>query len=264
MSGACAYRERMELLAVYPVLVACHGLAGGLSLVLALIPMIARKGSAVHRRAGWGFVVAMAFTALTGVIISSLWLIAPLAVKPPAEPLTAGEAALVVSRMRFFALFLCYLALLIAAGVWHGVRMLRARRAGAPAPGERLLDRGLPALLLAGGVALIYAGLTRGSVLPAAFGFIGVMSGYDDLRAIRATPATGSAAVLRHLESMLGAFIAALTAFSVFNARRLPDGWLPDTLQLVPWLAPAVIGLPAIALLKRRYRRGRPAPRPAA
>ena len=247
----------MELLDIYSVLVACHGVAGALGLVLALIPSLARKGGPLHRRAGWGFVVAMTFTAGTGVILAGMWLAVPLAVKPPSAPIDAEEAARLVANLRVFGVFLCYLAVLILSGVWHGVRILRAGKSDAHALGNRILDRGLPALLLAGGVALLYLSLARGSVLLGVFGTLGILSGYDDLRTARAPRARGRAAVARHLESMLGAVIGALTAFLVFGARSLPGGLLPESMYFVAWLAPAALGIPAIALLERRYGPGR-------
>lgn len=246
----------MELRDLYVVLVFCHGLAGALSLVAALVPVLARKGGAVHRRAGWAFVAAMCFTATTGLVLAGLWLAVPLAIHRPSTPLGPEEAAAVAGRIRVFAVFLCYLAALIFAGVWHGVRVLRQRRPGAPGLGQRALDRGLPALLVVGGVAMVCLGLARGSALLAGFGILGLAGGYSDLRAVGATPARGPAAVLRHMEAMLGAVIAALTAFAVFGSGRLPGSVLPASLYFVPWLLPAALGIPAIAALKRRYRRG--------
>ena len=53
-----------------------------------------------------------------------------------------------------------------------------------------------------------------------------------------------------HMRSMLGACIAATTAFLVVNANRL--GF--ETFSLVVWLAPTIIGIPTIAIWTRYYR----------
>jgi hypothetical protein len=54
-----------------------------------------------------------------------------------------------------------------------------------------------------------------------------------------------------HMAQMLGACIAATTAFVVNNATRLG---LPNT-SLVVWLGPALIGVPATIIWTRYYRR---------
>jgi hypothetical protein len=54
-----------------------------------------------------------------------------------------------------------------------------------------------------------------------------------------------------HMSSMLGACIAATTAFSVVNANNLGL----QTFSLIVWLAPSVVGVPAIAIWTRYYRR---------
>jgi hypothetical protein len=55
----------------------------------------------------------------------------------------------------------------------------------------------------------------------------------------------------RHLSAMLGACIAATTAFLVVNAQV---AGLPRTSMIV-WLAPTLIGTPAIAVWTAYYKR---------
>jgi hypothetical protein len=54
-----------------------------------------------------------------------------------------------------------------------------------------------------------------------------------------------------HMSSMLGACVAATTAFAVVNASNLGL----QTFSLIVWLAPSVIGVPTIAIWTRYYRR---------
>jgi hypothetical protein len=53
---------------------------------------------------------------------------------------------------------------------------------------------------------------------------------------------------------MIGAGIAFHTAFAVFGARQLfqlsPQGWA----AVLPWVLPAAVGIPAIAVWTRYYR----------
>ena len=58
-----------------------------------------------------------------------------------------------------------------------------------------------------------------------------------------------------HLGSMLGAGIAFHTAFAVFGSAQLFDLGLSGWTAVVPWVAPAAIGIPAIFLWTRHYRR---------
>jgi hypothetical protein len=59
----------------------------------------------------------------------------------------------------------------------------------------------------------------------------------------------------KHMENMLGVGIGFHTAFLVFGMSRLFEVRLPTPWQLLPWLLPTAIGLPAIAIWKRYYQR---------
>lgn len=58
-----------------------------------------------------------------------------------------------------------------------------------------------------------------------------------------------------HLGSMLGGGIAFHPAFAVFGVQRLISYELPGPLTIVPWLLPTIIGVPAIVLWGRHYKR---------
>lgn len=60
---------------------------------------------------------------------------------------------------------------------------------------------------------------------------------------------------LEHLNALLGCGIAFHTAFAVCGINRILPLDLPGTWQVVPWILPAAIGLPAGVLLTRYYRR---------
>jgi uncharacterized membrane protein len=52
-----------------PAIVQAHALAAVLALAFAILQMLRRKSGSTHRLAGWGFVLAMAVTA-----VSSFWI----------------------------------------------------------------------------------------------------------------------------------------------------------------------------------------------
>ena len=58
-----------------------------------------------------------------------------------------------------------------------------------------------------------------------------------------------------HLGSMLGGGIAFHTAFLVFGLGRFVSLDIPGVLAVLPWLLPTLIGIPAIVLWTRHYRR---------
>ena len=58
-----------------------------------------------------------------------------------------------------------------------------------------------------------------------------------------------------HMGSMIGGGIAFHTAFAVFGAQRLFEYSIEGPLAVVPWILPALIGLPAIVLARRYYQR---------
>ena len=54
---------------------------------------------------------------------------------------------------------------------------------------------------------------------------------------------------------MLGGGIAFHTAFAVFGGARLFDLGLEGGLAVIPWVLPALIGVPAIAIWVRHYKK---------
>ncbi|MCE2540754.1 MAG: DUF2306 domain-containing protein, partial [Acidobacteria bacterium] len=54
---------------------------------------------------------------------------------------------------------------------------------------------------------------------------------------------------------MLGGGIAFHTAFIVFGAQRVWAYELAGPLAIVPWILPTVVGIPAIVVWTRYYRR---------
>ena len=67
--------------------------------------------------------------------------------------------------------------------------------------------------------------------------------------------------IVEHLDGMLGAGIAFHTAFLVFGASRFMDPLFAGSpLQLIPWILPTLIGVPAGAIWKRRVLKATPTP----
>jgi hypothetical protein len=180
----------------------------------------------------------MGAVALSGFAITALWLAVPLVVKPaPAGVDPAAHAA----ELREAGAFLGYLAWIIVGALSAGLRVLRVARE------ESVVDRGIAALTVAGGVTLGIAGLLTWNPLFVMFGVVGILNGRQDLRA-----PDRRTRIWRHGRAMGGAAVAALTAFLVFGSRRFVH--VPDAVALLPWALPSLVGTPLMLWLVRPYR----------
>jgi uncharacterized membrane protein len=211
---------------------ALHVAAGSIALAAMWIPMVARKGANLHRKAGRVFVAAMATVSVTALVL-------------------AGARFFFDTRplARQAGLFLLFISLLTGAAVSSGVRVLKTRqRTG---PHLHWWDVGLAGLLAAASVGAAVYGLVFEVTLFVAFSGIGLISGGTQLAYWLRPPRTPMHWWFEHMSSMLGACIAATTAFLVVNAPRLGL----ETFSVVVWLAPTIVGGSAIAIWTRYYRR---------
>ena len=206
-------------------------------------PLIAKKGGRVHARSGWVFVVAMGISALTGLVMAGSWIAIPDVIKP-------GRSA---ETVRDNGVFLGSLALLTASAVWHGVRAIHRKRSqkGSRHP----VDVGISALQLLAGLGLSIIGIGRSSVLFIAFGALCMLVASEQLYFTTRPLSSKMAWWYAHMGQMLGAVVAAVTAFTVLNAGRWLQGVIPDSFAFIPWLAPALIVVPLAQMWIRYYRR---------
>jgi hypothetical protein len=194
-----------------------HIAAGGLALVVSVIALWSLKGGRAHRRAGRLFVAAMGVVCATAIILAVL--------RPNAFLLTIG----------FFSFYLAFAGFAAVRPGW-------GRAAIVIACGMILI-----------GLAMLGAAATGTTARPAVlgvFGAIGLVLAIQDFAALRGAEAAPTR-IARHLSRMLGATVAAWTAFTVVNFQMLPP--------LVAWLGPTAAFLPVIVYWNRRVRvSGRP------
>ena len=108
------------------------------------------------------------------------------------------------------------------------------------------------ALLLTVSGALTAAyGFAEGRLLFIAFSTIGLLNGSGQLVYWLRRPTAHMHWWFAHMGNMLGACIAATTAFAIAGGRRVG---LPGD-SLLTWLGPTVLGLPVIAVWITYYRR---------
>ena len=228
-------------------LVLAHVATGFVGLAAFWIPLFARKGGRVHVQAGRVFTYC-AYVVTLSAVTASAGRIAALQAQglgPADRPETYG-----------FALFLGYLGLATFATVRHAIRVVETRKS--PETLRTPFHEALAWASIAGSaVVIVFALGVWTDVSPILLGLspVGLVTGSGMLRLMRRPGARRMGWFYSHLGSMLGGGIAFHTAFAVFGAQRLWAYELAGPLAVVPWLLPTAVGIPAIVVWTRYYRR---------
>jgi len=209
-----------------------HIIGGSAALLSMFIPMVTPKGGTTHRRAGWVFVSGMTLVSITALALS--------AARYFLDPRPQAKA---------FALFLFFVAVLTGNAVSVGVRVLRTKKRSGPH--THPWDVGLASILTLASMAMAVYGVITSQPLFAAFSVLGFVTGIQGLYYWLRRPTDRMHWWLRHMSAMLGACIAATTAFLVVNA---PAAGFSRT-SIIVWLAPTVVGMPATAIWTGYYKR---------
>ncbi len=224
-----------------------HVIFGSIGLLAYWIPIFARKGAVNHVRYGkvfvWSAYVVLSAAAIA--LISRLVDLSMRGIGPADEP---ALFALIV--------FLGYLTFVTFVIVRHGMQVLRNKRN--PAGLHNKLNVALAYGTIAASIAIIIYALLLSppyKILLFALSPIGLGNGFGQLRYMKSSPPSKRAWMYEHLGAMLGAGIAFHTAFAVFGATRMFDIGLTGWVAIIPWVAPTIIGIPAITIWSRHYRR---------
>lgn len=241
---------------IHSVLRGAHISLGFVGLAMFWVPALAPKGGRVHVVAGKVFAVcayAVGFTALG----SSAWVLI--------HPSSWSGQAIVLTEVPIdqimFLSILGLLALFLLNGVESGVRMARTRQQPEDFAGLRLrvlnwMQAGASTGVLLFGVYHLAGGGGPMFAIPTALGVAGLL-GFLETRQFLANPRpTPMAWWYRHMDGMVGSGIAFHTAFLVFGARNIFGGALIEgTWSFIPWILPAAIGIPAVRIWIRYYKK---------
>lgn len=173
--------------------------------------MLSPKGQLKHRQFGKFF-----FYGMTGVFITAI-------------PLALIKYDLFLFLIAFFSYYLTF----------SGWRYAK-NRDGIPAKVDLIISWMMQCcslVMLGLGIYRFNFNNTEMIVL-FAFGILGFILSYSDLKTYRNHNAIGKQRIANHLGAMLGATIASLTAFSVTNIPLKP--------QIILWLGPTVLLTPVI------------------
>jgi len=240
---------------VHSLIVSGHIVVGALALLLFWVPMLARKGSALHVAAGRWYVIAMYAVSATAFVASILALADPLGIRRPGETLAPERAVELSNLYRMYSLFLLMLSVLVFSSIRHGLAALRARSNPEALRSTEIRVLTVVLAALAGVVGTL--GVLHGQILLVVFGALGLSAAYGMWRDARiGKPARGEILVA-HLSGLIGSGIGAYTAFFAFGGARFLGEFLPGQWQVIPWVLPAIIGTIAIGRLKRPFTRMR-------
>ena len=238
--------------ALHSFLVSSHVIVGAAALVLFWIPVLARKGSPLHVRAGRAYSIAMYVVSITAFVASVIVLADPIAIRRPGEVLDAETAAVLARQFRIGSLFLLMLSVLVFSSVHHGLMALRERRS--PGILKTPWHRGLIVSLGLLGLYVGIIGVRNDALLLMIFGSISLFASFGMFRETLPDRLDRRERVVAHLGGLIGSGIGAYTAFFAFGGARFLRELLPGQWQVLAWIIAPIIGTIAINRLSRRYR----------
>ncbi|MEE4161484.1 MAG: hypothetical protein V2I25_03190 [Woeseiaceae bacterium] len=237
---------------IHSLLVYTHILFGAAALVLFWVPVVAKKGSPLHRRAGRYYATAMYIVAVSAFVACLLVLADPIGMREPDLDVAGAKAAELARQFRMGALFLLMLSVLVFTSVRHGLLALREKREAGIL--RTPLHRGMIVTLGMLGLGVGGLGVAEGLILLMIFGGVGLVAATGMFRETLPERLTRSERTIAHLGGLIGSGIGAYTAFFAFGGARFLGGLLPGQWQALAWIVAPVIGTVAINVLNRRYR----------
>ncbi len=211
---------------LFKIFLILHIVGGGLGLLAGTYVMVARKGDARHKLVGNVFMVAMLVSAFCSLFLSNI--------HPNPFLFTVG-------------IFTIYLT-------GTGRRYLSLRNIP---QGQKPLwiDWALTVFMVVFGVFFIWQGVNTlliGSyfgLVPIVFAVIGLRFAQTDYKIYKGNITTKNYWMTTHLQRMIAAYIASLTAFLVVNVH---GGY--GIFSVIPWLLPTLVLVPLIFKWTRKYK----------
>lgn len=188
------------------ILIYIHAVFGGIALLAGLVAMTAKKGLGIHKRSGVVFYYSMMISSGVGMLVALL-------------PNHENPFLLAVG---IFSLYL----------VLTGRRALRFKRKIIDLKIDKLISR---VMILIGMLMILLPIFLSGSlnIVLFVFGIVAVLLSIQDLRLFKNPEKLRDGWLKLHLGKMIGAYIAASTAFVIVNE------FFP---RFYGWFIPGIIG----------------------
>lgn len=243
------------MLALHQSALYLHIAVGSCALLLFWVPVFTRKGNLDHKRFGRYFSYAMYTVSFSGIVMSSMDLMFPLATHAANLDLTPAEAVDAKRQVREFGLFLFSLSILVLTSTRHGwfTILHKEDRSALRHPIHLALNGGLVSI----GAILFAVGISTGTILFMIFGVLQIAGGINNLRYIFRKELRPKEWWIQHLNGLIGSGIGAYTAFTVFGGRRFFEEIFSsnfESMAIFLWVAPGIIGTIAISYLSRHYQ----------
>ena len=220
--------------AIHDIFLWIHIPAGTLSLILFWIPVMVKKGNNVHRKVGKAYYWCMWIVQITAIILS------------------INNAFLGNYTM---ATFLGFLAILTGYPLWYSYEILQQKKVWT----ERyfVIRKVFAWALFCASLSMIIGAailkFQNQGVLMLLFGLLGLPALKDAMMRKEKAMKTGSR-IKMHMQGTIISGIAAYTAFLSFGGRSLFGDLLPGYWQLLPWIAPTIIGVTVLRFMKKKYK----------
>jgi len=220
---------------------------GFIGLFLYWVPILSKKGGPLHRKAGvfWVWLARLVLgTAFIGVLMYL--------------PKLLGDGRTPFSHPDSYAflMFLGYLSVTTYVVTIFAVKVLDHKQDVTQLATP--LMKGLAYLSILLSVWIVFFALVynpSAKIVLLALSPVGITTGWGILKYMAGKQVSKRAWLYEHLGSMIAAGIAFHTAFAVFGMSRLFDIGLTGPLAVIPWILPAIIGLPATVIWRRHYQK---------
>lgn len=234
----------------YQTLVFLHAVAGLIGLAVFWGPVVAKKGGDAHRKIGQGFVYAMLICGYSGIVMSALMYLAPIAIRG-AEQLSTEQQAEIIRQSTGFAHLLIMLGFLLVSNTRHAVLTLNAKMDRTPLRDWR--HQTLIAGLALTSANLAWLALTRGGILYGVFAVLGGLNAIGMWRYSFRAEIQKREWLIQHISNICASGVGAHTAFLVFGGRSFLETFIPATMQVYLWIIPGALGGMAIFFTTRHY-----------
>ncbi|MBX2945670.1 MAG: hypothetical protein KF725_07530 [Cyclobacteriaceae bacterium] len=202
-----------------------HILAGIISLIVAPLAMLVRKGSKAHRLWGKIFFWCMTWICFSAIILSTVkWI----------------PFLLLIAVFSYYSVYVGYRAL-YRKQIHQGKGVTWFDWMAGSLAGLFNLS------FFVWGMHHVVTGQAAFGLLSAGFGSGGLIMVYNEAKSYIKPPDDKFSWFYRHIGSMLGGFIASVTAFSAQVMHFMPG--------VIQWLWPSLVGVPLIIYWVRTYRK---------
>ena len=207
----------------FKTLLIIHIVAGSIGLIAGTINIVRKKGDKSHRLVGKFFFYGMLINAVAGFIMSIL-------------------------HTNFFLLIIAVFSFYMTITGHRFLALKRIHKGQKP----KSMDWIITITMFLFAVFFILYGIylrvddNNFGIVLLVFGLISILMVRSDIKIYRGTISNENYWLLIHIQRMIGAYIAALTAFLVVNNTYLPP--------LLAWLAPTIILTPLIVYWSRKNK----------